>query len=65
MAHFPEFGAKDTSKMPENSYILSCTETNLCANYLFERREPMFVFVFDEALFAFAYATPPFVFELL
>ena len=26
-------------------------------------RQPMFVFAFDESLFAFAYATPPFVFE--
>lgn len=25
----------------------------------------MFEFVFEESLFAFAYATPPFVFELL
>lgn len=37
-----------------------------CAFILpFASREPIFVFVSDEALFALAYATPPFVFELL
>gem|GEM_PF-7103878 len=29
------------------------------------RREPIFVFEFDGALFAFEYATPPFVFDEL
>ena len=40
----------------------------LCASRttpLKARREPMFEFVFDASLFAFAYATPPFVFESL
>lgn len=33
--------------------------------YLFARREPLFVFEFEDALFAFATATPPFAFALL
>ena len=32
---------------------------------LFAGREPMFVAVFDESLFVFAYDTPPFAFALL
>ena len=33
--------------------------------FLNMRREPIFVFEFDAALFAFEYATPPFVFDEL
>ena len=33
--------------------------------FLNMRREPIFVFEFDAALFAFEYATPPFVLDEL
>ena len=38
---------------------------NIIFSFLNMSREPIFVFVFEASLFAFAYATPPFVFESL
>ncbi|MCM1658637.1 MULTISPECIES: hypothetical protein, partial [Bacteroidaceae] len=41
-----------------------CTPIKISFRLLF-RREPMFVFVFEESLFAFDIETPPFGFALL
>lgn len=47
-------------------FFISIWLTTAFINFsLFARRDPIFVFVFDESLFAFTYATPPFVFALL
>lgn len=66
---FLEAEVADTSAVTVGSEYPSkdCTEKKQsCAFILpFASREPIFAFVFDEALFALAYATPPFVFELL
>ena len=53
--HSPADCPRDTSRIRSRIVFL----------FLNLRREPMFEFVFDASLFAFAYATPPFVFESL